>query len=122
MPGEDIIISVEVSNTGDMEGTTDISLMIDNRLVDSKKVTVGENSTQTVQFTLTEDMPGTYSVEVSGLTGSFTVNAVPESSIWWWWIIAVIVVLLIAAGMWIYMRKHQGKPLIPGKTAAAAEG
>ncbi len=118
LPGEDILISADISNSGDVEGMTDIALMVNNRLVDSQKITVGGNGSQTVQFVLTENSPGTYTVEVSGLTGSFTVSAVPQSGTWWWWLIAVIVILLIAVGVWYYLRKRQGKPLIPGKAAA----
>jgi len=51
-----------------------------------------------VTFTISKDVAGTYSVNVSGLTGSFAVKAPPIN----WWLIGGIIagVIIIAVVVW----------------------
>jgi hypothetical protein len=68
-----VTINVQVSNSGDVPGTYELKLKINNLDVTSKTVTVDSKSSKTVTFTTTEDKAGTYTVNVGGLTGTFTV-------------------------------------------------
>jgi len=74
-PGESMSISVAVQNTGDLEGTYNAVLKIDNAVVTTKTVTVAGKHTETVTFSVTAGAAGTYAVDVNGLAGTFTVKA-----------------------------------------------
>jgi len=79
-PGEvaakgNVNVSVVVTNTGDMSGTYDVPLKIDNVLVETRKVTLSAGGRETVAFTIARDAAGTYTVNIGGLTGTFKVKA-----------------------------------------------
>jgi hypothetical protein len=68
--GGTVTISVEVTNTGAKSGTHTVALMIDGEVEDEKTVTVNPGEL------------GTFSVEIDGLTGSYTVTEPEEPSFW----------------------------------------
>ena len=72
--GESITISVECSNVGGVSGSYDVVLMIDGETEDTSTVTIDAGESTTVSFDVSATQPGTYSVEIGGLTGSYTVN------------------------------------------------
>jgi len=76
--GESMSIRVLVTNTGDLEGAYEVSLKIDNVQIASKEVTLIGGASKTVTFTTSKNTPGTYTISVDGLSGSFTVKAVPQ--------------------------------------------
>jgi len=77
-PGETVAITVLVANTGGESGSYTVVLKIDGVKEAEETVTVAAGESQDVSFSLTRDEPGTYSVAVDGLSGSFTVVAPPE--------------------------------------------
>jgi len=77
-PGESVAITVLVANTGGESGSYTVVLKIDGVKEAEETVTVAAGESQDVSFSLTRDEPGTYSVAVDGLSGSFTVVAPPE--------------------------------------------
>jgi len=77
-PGEAVAITVLVANTGGESGSYTVVLKIDGMKEAEETVTVAAGESQDVSFSLTRDEPGTYSVAVDGLSGSFTVVAPPE--------------------------------------------
>lgn len=72
--GESVIISVLVTNTGDVAGSCEVPLKIDNLVVASEEVSLAAGDSQTVTFTTAKDVTGSHSVDVNGLSGSFTVK------------------------------------------------
>jgi len=74
--GEDVGVSVSVANGGDLTGSCQITLKVDNVVVGVKEVTVPSRAIKQVAFTISEDSAGTYSVDVNGLTGLFVVEEV----------------------------------------------
>ena len=80
--GGTVTISVEVTNTGAKSGTHKVALMIDGEVEDEKTVTVNPDETGTVSFEVSASELGTFSVEIDGLTGSYTVTEPEEPSIW----------------------------------------
>jgi len=60
--GEKVTISVQVANTGDISGTYDVNLKINNVVTDSKSVTLAGKSSQTVTFTTSKNFLDTYNV------------------------------------------------------------
>lgn len=71
--GEDVTISVVVSNIGSVSGSCNVTLKIDGS-IETKTVEVAAGDSTEVSFTVSRDMAGTYSVDVNGKTGSFTVT------------------------------------------------
>ncbi len=72
-PGEPVSISIQIRNTGDTQETHTLTLTIDGVKIETKVVKVAPKKAETVTFTVVKEVPGTYSVEVSNLTGSFRV-------------------------------------------------
>jgi PGF-pre-PGF domain-containing protein len=75
--GEAVGISVSVMNTGSGEGTYLAELRINGALIDIKTVTLKAGLNDVVTFYFTPESDGTYSVEIGGLTGSFSVVTPP---------------------------------------------
>lgn len=71
--GESVTISVLVTNTGNLAGSYEVTLKIDDVVVASEGVTLAAGGSETVTFTAAKDTADTYSVDVNGLGGSFTV-------------------------------------------------
>jgi len=67
-------ISVAVANIGDVSGTTRVTLKLNGVDVTSKLVTLAGHESQTVSFTTVHGEPGSYKVDIDGLSGTFTVK------------------------------------------------
>ena len=68
-------VTVEVKNIGGSEGTYIATLRIDGVEVETEEVTVAVGAKETVEFTVTKDTPGTYYIELDGLSGTLRVWA-----------------------------------------------
>ncbi len=81
-PGEDLSISVLITNTGDLSGSYEVSLKIDDVIVQTKKVTLGGGDSKTVSFSVTPNTAGERSVDVNGLLETFkvTTSTAPPAS------------------------------------------
>jgi hypothetical protein len=78
---EPILISANITNVGDLEGTYDANLTINNVLTQNQTVVVpGNNTSVIVEFTVIEETVGNYTVELGGLTGSFKIIAAPPTA------------------------------------------
>ncbi len=112
--GKSVNIGVLVNNTGDLSDNYEVTLKIDNVVIATKEVTVAGGTSQQVTFTRYADTAGTYSVDVNGLTGTFTVEekeeevvtpVVEAGLVWWIWLIiglslATVVGLLLYFLRW----------------------
>ena len=98
--GQSVTIGVTVANTGGVSGSYEVTLKIDNVVVDTKYVTLDGGASQKVTFTATKDAAGTYTVTVDGLSGTFTVKApiVPVKPGPNWWLIGGIIAAVIIIG------------------------
>jgi len=74
---ESVTISVSAINTGDLAGSYKVTLKINDEVEASKEVTINAGASGQVTFTTSRDVAGTYSVDVNGLIGSFTVREKP---------------------------------------------
>jgi len=72
--GEIITISARVTNTGDFSGTYEVTLEIDDVVVETTEVTLAGGARRTVTFTTSRDAVGTYAVSIDGLSGTFSVR------------------------------------------------
>jgi len=71
--GEQVIISAEISNTGEIAGNYTVALKINNVDEETKTVMVNTGVKETISFTLTENTPGTYSITLGSLSGTITI-------------------------------------------------
>ena len=75
--GESVDVSVIVTNTGDLTGSHEVSLKINDVIVQTEEVTLDGGGSKTISFIVTSDTIGEYNVDISGLPGMFEVKA-PE--------------------------------------------
>ena len=71
--GEAVNVRVSIKNTGEVEGSHQVVLRIDGGIAQVKEVRLSPGTTETVEFTLEVEMPGTHLVEVNGLGKTFLV-------------------------------------------------
>ena len=72
-PGDDVTVTVVVTNVGEQEGTFTVDLLINDEVAATQDVTVGAFLFETVSFTVSRDDPGLYTVRIDALTGTFRV-------------------------------------------------
>jgi len=75
--GESVSISVTVSNTGNLIGSHEVTLKINDVVIETKQTSVVGQSSQKVTFTTSGDVDGSYTVNIDGLSGTFTVKPAP---------------------------------------------
>jgi hypothetical protein len=117
--GEDITISVLITNTGDLTGTYELALSIDGVVVDTREVSLAGGASQTVAFTTAQYSAATYTVKIDELSGTFTVGPVgapgpaPTEPINWG-LIGGIIAGCVAIGLMVYFfvwrRRRTPKP------------
>ncbi len=96
--GETVTIKVLVANTGDLSGSYKVTLKIDNVVIATEDVALAGGASQRVTFTTAKDVEGAYTVDVNGLSGTFTVKAPPPpppTKINWWLIGGIIAACII---------------------------
>ena len=83
-PGTAITVSVSVKNTSTVSGNTSVQMVehpvpqsTPDVLTYSNAVTLNAGETKTVIFTTTKTIPGTYSVTIGALSGSYFINFPP---------------------------------------------
>jgi len=114
--GEQVTVTVKVTNTGEEEGTHTVNLKIDGLVTELAEVTLEGGASTTVSFTLTE-AEGVHTVGVEELTGSFTVTSPPAAPLWMRpGYVAGILILIIAAGAAVYMLYRGGRLPLPKST------
>ncbi len=72
--GQSVQATVTVVNTGDIAGTYQVELLINDAVEDVREITLAGNGRITFSFEITKSVPGRYTVSIAGLTGSFTVK------------------------------------------------
>jgi len=74
--GQQVSIRVNITNTGDLEGTYTVTLKVNGTTAGTKEVTLTGGTSETVTFTTSKSSAGSYRVSIDEETGSFTVRAV----------------------------------------------
>ncbi len=107
-PGDDIDISVTVSNAGDTAGSYTLTLKINNKVESKKTVTVNGHTSQRVTFTIAKAKVGDYAVSIDNLEGAFTVREAPVVRSFNLWFVGGLVagVLVIALVIWMFLRRR----------------
>ncbi|HEX76672.1 MAG TPA: hypothetical protein G4O12_08880 [Dehalococcoidia bacterium] len=73
LPGQAATITVRVTNTGEVEGNFTAGLVVNGIEVATETVAVAPGVTETMSFTLTKEAPGTYTLQIGGVTGTLKV-------------------------------------------------
>ncbi|MFC1933148.1 CARDB domain-containing protein [Chloroflexota bacterium] len=76
-PKTEVTITASVTNTGDIEGSYNVVLKMNDVKEAEESVTVAAGSSKVVTFSVTREKADSYSVTVDGLSASFTVVAPP---------------------------------------------
>jgi hypothetical protein len=79
-PGDAILISVNSTNIGGVEGNQTLNLEINNVVKDTTNITLAAAASEIVEFTEIETVTGNYSVKVGDLIGVFVVKPAPPQS------------------------------------------
>ncbi|MFA7247321.1 MAG: hypothetical protein WC169_09140, partial [Dehalococcoidia bacterium] len=74
-PGIPVTVSALVTNKGRVNGSTDVTIYVNGEQDQSYGVSVNSGKSTRVEFAVSREMPGTYSVYVNGMSaGSFSVS------------------------------------------------
>jgi len=94
-PGQEVLVTVNVTNIGGCEGSYILNLTINGAVEQTKTVTLAPLASDTVTFTVIKEEPGSYTISVNGLTKEFSVEALAPSwlSRYWWTIVVGIVII-----------------------------
>ncbi|MCL0105009.1 Ig-like domain-containing protein [Dehalococcoidia bacterium] len=79
--GEEVTISAEVENVGELEGKELITLKVAEVVVETEEVELSPGETTRVEFRVVKMEPGIYPVEIEPLVGQFTVVVPPPPTI-----------------------------------------
>jgi len=108
-PGETVTITVLVANTGGESGSYTVVLKIDGVKEAEETVTVAAGESQEVSFSVTREDPGDYTVDVDGLSGSFTVLLPVKPPGINWPLIGGIIggVIVVGLGVFFFVRRRR---------------
>jgi hypothetical protein len=106
--GQSSTISVTIKNTGGESGTYEVTLKVNNQVVDTKREFLGSGESATVSFTYTPTSEGVYSIYVNGQTGGLTVSREEPP-----WLIIIAVMALIIIVLLIMLLRRKPRVEIP---------
>ncbi len=115
-PNEEVTVTVKVSNIGGQTGSYTVPLIINQIQEDSRVVNLNKDESTTVEFKITKQTLGTYSIDVDGLVHTFTVtenpsngnevpSGEPDSFPIEYLAVAVVVVIAVLAVVFVLFRK-----------------
>jgi len=73
--GETVTITATIINKGDAKDTYNLTLKINDEVIESKEIELAAGKSQTVSFTVTAEKTGDHIVELDGATDFFTVQS-----------------------------------------------
>jgi hypothetical protein len=79
-PGGTVIASIEIKNQGDLTGTYQANLILDNAAVQNRTVTLNGGSSETIVFNIIPDATGVHQVSLGGLAATFVVKRPPAEA------------------------------------------
>jgi len=99
-PGEDVNVTVTVTNSGEVEGTYTVILNINGTKEAEKSIALDGGKSGQVSFTVSRSTTGTYTVAVGDLSATFTVGEAvvppPPKAVNWPLIAGIIGAILLA--------------------------
>ena len=105
--GEEVTISVLVTNLGVHSGSFSLPLIVNQTIQETRTVTLASGESEKIDFKIIKQTPGTYNIEVEGLIGTLSVT--PVSSIGipieYLIVIASIVVAIFLISIFVIKRR-----------------
>ena len=77
--GEEVTVSVRITNVGGQAGSYTLPLTINQTVEKTRTVTLEKGASNITEFTVTKQTLGTYNVEIGGLVDQFTVSEAPSN-------------------------------------------
>ena len=108
--GETVTVSILVANTGDLTGSYEVTLKIDNASIATREITMVGGTSQTVSFTTARDAAGLHEVEIDEQKGEFTVLPAPLAISWWLIGGVTAAVVVVVLGIVLSMRRRRSVP------------
>ena len=107
-PREEVSISAEVSNVGDVEGSYTVTLKVNGEVEDTQEVTLGPGASQIISFTVSREDAGSYGVELDGLKAEMEIEEAP--AIAWALILGIIAgVVVVGLALFVFARRKRGE-------------
>jgi len=108
-PGQEITISLIVTNIGGAAGTCTLELKVDGEVRSVKSVTLEPGESEVVSFSIIEAMEGEHIVEIAALKGDFTIVIISRP----WWLLSMAAIPPVAI---ILERKRRWKRRVEWST------
>ena len=117
--GESVTISAQLVNIGGLSGEHTLMVNIEGLLETSQVIELLPGQSQEISFTVTPGSPGSYTVAIDDLEGSFMVEAVPvpptpepvEPGGYGWIIAIASAVVVLAVLVTIILRRRHPQPV-----------
>jgi len=106
-PGENVTVSVLVTNIGRETGSYDVVLKVNGSVESVKTVTLDGGESAEVEFTISKKIAGTYDVEIAGLKSEFKVKEEPSTTFPIEYAAFLIVVLAVASSLLFIWRRRK---------------
>ena len=103
--GNEVTISVVLTNIGEGEGSYTLAVKVNQVVEDTKTITLDAGASTTVQFKVTKEEAGTYDVEIGGLSSEFNVKEAPLLPIFAVYLIIIVTVGIV--GSFLFLRKRR---------------
>ena len=101
-PGQKVIISLGITNSGGTTGDYNLELTVDGTARATKQVTVSPGASRPVTFAVTGDGIGRHRVEMAGLAGEFEIKEQQNPGVNMWLVGSILgVVLVILSLAWL---------------------
>lgn len=95
--GNEVTISLVLTNIGEEEGSYTLALKVNQVVEDTKTITLDAGASTAVQFKVTKEEAGTYDVEIGELSGGFNVKEAPLIPIFAIYLIVTVAVVIIGS-------------------------
>ena len=95
-PNEEVTISVNVENVGDLAGSCGVNLEIDGTIVSGRSIYLDAGESTIVSFEVSEEEEGTYEVRIGEEIGIMTVRIPPATISYEIIGVAVVIIIVIA--------------------------
>ncbi|TQD23936.1 S-layer protein domain-containing protein [Methanolobus vulcani] len=116
--GQEATITADVTNTGTAEGSYNVTLAVNDVVVDSQTITLSIGDSTTVEFTHEEEEPGTYEVQVGDLTTTYEVF---EKSGTIWYVLGAIGLAAVGGAAYLFTAGGWTVEIAQAKAAEAIE-
>lgn len=105
--GEEVTISVLVTNLGVQSGSFSLPLIVNQTIQETRTVTLASGESEKIDFKIIKQKPGTYNIEVEGLIGTLSVTLVSSIGIpiEYLIVIASIVIAIFLISIFIIKRR-----------------